>query len=258
MRNIRHISSNRGFTAIEVSAVATIIAILALILIPIMRTRVEEARIAAATDDMVGLDKAASMAFAYTGKSFRTFDLLQPRPNLENLTVGSAAYNAELQKLPKAFWNRAVTAADEPNLVANWEGPYIAVQASMTLDEALNFFPHLFRSEDGSASGSGPIFSVDADDDDEQGNNARARRKVPIDPWGAPYLMFGVGPMGTAGNPADTRSAETNFSTAVVYSLGPNSLPGNDLDSSNSAKYFRPIVGGSGVLGQGDDLTREF
>ena len=57
----------RGFTAIEVSAVATIIAILALILIPIMRGRVDEAKRVAATEDMSGIEKAETLAFADTG-----------------------------------------------------------------------------------------------------------------------------------------------------------------------------------------------
>ena len=238
----RSVSSRGGFTAIEISAVATIIAILAMILIPIMRSRVEEARVTAAKEDMLGIDKAQSIAFAYTGKYFRTFDL--------SLSGTDAA------RLPQAFWDREVLPSDEPNLVANFRGPFTAPQATMTVQEAIDFFPHLFR---GSTGGSGPILIVADDDTDESGTGALTRRRIPIDPWGSPYLFFGSGRMGTVGSPADTNGAETDFSTAVVYSLGQNGVAGDDIaGGSNPGNYFRRTQTGTGVLGLGDDHTREF
>ena len=70
LAGIHRTRHNRGFTAIEVSAVATIIAILALILIPIVRNRVAEARLVAAQDDMASIEKAQSIAYGFTGKYF--------------------------------------------------------------------------------------------------------------------------------------------------------------------------------------------
>ncbi len=45
-------AGNRGFTAIEITAVATIIAILAMLIIPLLRERVDETRETAALSDL--------------------------------------------------------------------------------------------------------------------------------------------------------------------------------------------------------------
>jgi hypothetical protein len=73
-----------------------------------------------------------------------------------------------------------------------------------------------------------------------------------LDPWGNPYIFFGSGEIGEFGNP-DTDN-ETNYSQAVVYSLGPDGLPGN-ADPSQPRSYFRDFPDG---IGFGDDLSREF
>src|SRR5689334_11618569 len=80
LRHTLHLPGTRraGFTAIEISAVATIIAIMALILIPIVRNRVEEARKVAAQDDMAGIEKAESLAYGYSNFYFRLQDLSRP------------------------------------------------------------------------------------------------------------------------------------------------------------------------------------
>lgn len=80
--------------------------------------------------------------------------------------------------------------------------------------------------------------------------------ETPVDPWGAPYIFFGPGKMGTAaGQTALTLGGvtESNFGTAIIYSTGPDGLPGVGT-GANSIDYFRE----TSLLGGGDDLWRIF
>ena len=72
---IRTKRQEQGFTAVEIAMVATVIAILALLILPLFRTRTEEAKITAARDDMRSLAIAQMAAMADTGYYFRPQDL---------------------------------------------------------------------------------------------------------------------------------------------------------------------------------------
>ncbi len=77
---------------------------------------------------------------------------------------------------------------------------------------------------------------------------------IPIDPWGNPYLFF-------------PPSGETNYTNAVIYSMGPNGAPGNGetLDGVAGNRYLRPPAGNPALnpdewLGgrNSDDLMVQF
>ncbi len=232
LAGIHRTRHNRGFTAIEVSAVATIIAILALILIPIVRNRVAEARLVAAQDDMASIEKAQSIAYGFTGKYFGLMGL--ERDGFINEIGGT--------------WNKPFSSelVNEPHIKANWSGPYLALHRVRTVAELVVERPYLFRSEDVSNVEKGPILVT-------QDDLLRGKR-MPLDPWGAPYLFFGDGTVGDEGGQIAI-STETNFGFPIVFSLGPNGAPGNAVGSEADPKlYFRE----SAVLGTGDDLYRTF
>ena len=242
-----------GFTAIEVSAVATIIAILALILIPIVRNRVNEARLVAAQNDMASIEKAQSMAFGFTGNYFRLFELDNPTPNQDiiNSAPGTEEALAEINKMPKATWNIPGTPAFLPGfqtrMLSSWSGPYLSSHNTLTPALLLNDLPYLFRSDTVSGALGGPILLTNKEDLNIE--------QCPVDPWGLPYVFFGPTPVRDLGGAIAFTGTESNFGTPVVYSMGPNNVAGNDfINGTDPANYFRE----TGVLGTGDDLTRSF
>lgn len=262
----------QGFTAIEIAAVAAIIAILTLIMVPIVRNRVAESKIVAAQDDMHTIEKAQSMAFGYTDFYFRLFDLVRPESN-QDPTLTADQRDREWRKLPPATWNRIVPFQSGPyqRLVENWKGPFMSVQNSLTVREMFNAgFDYLFRFNDGTGVGGPILLYVDGTWDEGVNNewlrnsaDALDRLPYPVDPWGNPYLFFGAG---EANPPNDIVSRfpdgeEVDYSTALVVSLGPDGLPGNpDGKPANyetdPVTYYRE----SGILGEpgSDDLVREF
>lgn len=244
-----------GFTAIEISAVATIIAILSLILIPIVRSRVAEAKIVAAKDDLVGIEKAEQMAFGYTGHYFRLMDLNLPEAD-QTIPKNDTRREQENRKLPAGYWDRPVLANELNNLYETWKGPFMVFHRYETLATLTGidnggvagthagFFDSYPRTE----GTGGPILIFEKgqtpldDQEDWRGTGALTRRQYPIDPWGTPYLFEG---------------SETDYKTAVAYSLGPDLMPGSPsagIGTNAVADYFRK----GEILGQGDDISREF
>lgn len=256
-----------GFTAIEVSAVATIIAILALVLIPIMRGRVEQAKVVAAQEDLFSLEKAELLAFADTGHYFRLQDLTRPQADLDILNdpanIGTAAFDNELLKVPQAYWNQEASPTERVTIAKMWKGKQIAIQNSMTMEEIDLLYPTgggglQIVSRQGNPGG--PILILDQIDEEDWAATAGGltRAIYPIDPWGTPYLFLGSGrtsaPAGRIGL-APNLTAETNFTMAVVYSLGPDGRPGNN-SGANHLHFYRETWS-VGALGT-DDLVREF
>lgn len=247
----------RGFTAIEMSAVITIILILSLILIPIVRSRVEESKVVAAQDDMAQIEKAELFAYSYTNHFFRLWDLERPVPNLTDATLTPAQRTRELLKLPNAYWNEPVL--NTTGLTDTWKGPFLAIHKSATVATLLATNPSMFRGDGDPQAQQGPILVIAADRNDWQvpnDNSALLRARYPIDPWGSPYLFFGPGKIGNSGGQIALPTAnETDFGTSIVYSMGPDNLAGSvQQNQRQSILFFRE----SGVLGTGDDLSREF
>lgn len=240
----------RGFTAIELSAVVTIIAILALILITVMRKRVEEAKITAAQADMRQISVSQQLIHADTGHHVRLFDMARPEPEAGDSLATIQA------KLPKASW-------DTPNDTSlfnawreGWKGPYAAPQRTSTVYEIVRGYPQAFRGDSvaGLTPQDGPMLIINADNTDEQGQGALTRMRYPIDPWGNPYIFFGSGRITPGSYPLAINPAnETNFTTAAIYCTGKNGVPGDRLNPA-SAHYYRE----TGELGTDDDLIFQF
>lgn len=285
--------ARRGFTAIELTAVATIITILALILLPIVRNRVDQARIVATEDDMRTIEIAEVLARADTGQFYRLSDLDNPIADPEDIqdavTAGDEAeLDSVLGQLPASYWNRPIpqfaldgteTSFDLRGhpLVANWKGPYTRFSNTkfQTLETLVSIIPELFRSYNvgtgtnlafgGSTDTTGvavdhgdggPILIIRSTVNDVQDDIAD-EETTPIDPWGAPYLFFGADRIAT-NLPPGISGNESNFGVAAVFSLGPDGLPGSPaqavISSIDEETYYRE----SGFIGTGDDLVRTF
>lgn len=226
-----------GFTAIEIAMVATVIAILALIILPLFRKRTEQARLVAARDDMLSIAKAQILANADTDRYFRLQDL-DNTVNYNDPPLDPAT------EVPVAEWNWPLTDIERVTLAQpeRWQGPYYSVQSYTNLANLILARPELVRlyPNDG-----GPIlYFQDANIQDDLNDD-----KLPIDPWGNPYIFFGPGQLRV--DPAN----ETDYGNAVVYSLGPDGLPGDGTaDPLDPQNYKRE----RGILGSGDDLKLEF
>lgn len=271
----------RGFTAIELTAVASIIAILALILVPIVRARLEQVRITAAQDDMRTIEVAQVLANADTGQYFRLSDLDNSRVDLDAynaLPPGDPQRALLARSVPNGFWNRPLNAAEAADanqlgtLGVNWAGPYTVYNKTkfVKLDvlKALDL-SRIFDLDGASAvkppNQSGPvlIFESASTGADPFNDDTANQEDHPIDPWGGPYIFFGPGRTGIFAGPTalSTTAAdvalESNFGTAVIYSMGPNGVPGNTGNIPVPAiEYFREpgVLGAPGT----DDLYRIF
>jgi type II secretory pathway pseudopilin PulG len=218
-----------GFSAMEVTMVATIISILALIALPIFLARLNTARISAAQDEMSQIAKAEQIAFADTGHFFRLQDLDNVNNNSSPLTnLEDFAHIHEY--VPSAYWNQLFTAgsSERSTLTRTWQGAYIAYQNMGTIPQFLldpAFDPTLanFSSVQG-----GPIY-------DHGSGVDNPNDMLPVDPWGTPYIFFGF---------------ETDFQSAMIYSLGRDGLPGDGQPLTPENLWRR-----AGILGFGDDLT---
>lgn len=289
MHSTRHnAAARRGFTAIELSAVVTIIAILVLILTPIVRNRVEEAKVAAARDDMWTIEKAQMLAYGYTGQFYRLQDLWMPKPQAPVSDLPAANRIQQLRlALPRALWDRRIPSSQLLNIYQNFNGPFMSPPGrSETIEDLIISAPVLFRGQvpdTGAALPGGPILvlTANAQVGDAVGDLQNARGETfsaaqgdpidyPVDPWGLPYIYFGPNMMDTTDGdiaiPAARRYAgETDFSTSLVFTLGPDGLPGLSADGLSAAEYFplRYWVGSPAPLSHlgadgSDDIVREF
>lgn len=275
----RRFQHNRkyGFTSIEIVTSAAIIALLALALVPVVRDRLDEAKLTAAQDDMSQLQKAEEIAFAHTGFYFRPVDLARPSLTAEEKNL-TATQIRNLGKIPDMFWDRPMTDVELVRIAKTWAGPYYRIQRGITIQQLVENLPHLWRGTIPSGSGitvtlgRGPlILGADDDEDWEYPDGGALRsRKYPTDPWGNPYIFFGSGIIDQGANPQLPSSGSNNlpvpyaFSGCVVYSLGPDGIAGNSTLNGSSVDprdYFRESAftdPKDARLGGGDDLVREF
>jgi type II secretory pathway pseudopilin PulG len=221
----------KAFTAVEVTMVAAVIAILALIILPLFQKRADNARIAAAQDDMSGLAKAEILANADTDWYFRLHDL-------DNTKIYPGTADQVDLAVPYAIWDRALSLNEREVLARRWEGPYIAIQSytSSLLGVARAKWNAAFFTPNG--QGKSPIFVLAFDNNDD---------KIPLDPWGGPYIFFA---------PSET---EYNypFSNAVIYSMGPDGLPGDGSLGVGGDTLVRDSTD-IYTLGNGDDFKYVF
>lgn len=257
----------RGFSAIEVTAVAAIIAVLALILIPAVNKRVDDSKIAAAKDDLQAIQKAEELAYGYTGHYFRLCDLDRPAP--ESPQDADAAL-----RVPRAYWNKPIMNQTETNfLVNNWRGPFLPLRRSMSLADIVRTRPELVSSNGlaalaGADGLGGPIYFYEGDDVNWKfpkggaiaGLDGQEGTQYPIDPWGNPYIFFGAGRYGLPDGVSNFGlDQQNNWGTAAVYCMGPDGYSGSlattePTSAKQSKAYFRELW----TLGTGDDIKREF
>lgn len=266
--------ADAGFTAIEIAMVAAVIAILSLIVLPIFRNRVEDAKIAAAQADLSALMKAEQVVKADIDAYARLEDL----DNVELFGYQGTLPNGLDKEVPDFIYKAPDPAiSPDPNSryllkdqaertklagapgSPKWRGPYIAFQRSIKLEDLRSntvsqVGQYLLRSQVGSISKwqaaiqdlSGEGLVADGD-----------KSRIPTDPWGQPYLFFPP----TGNSPNGNSTGNPGFASAVIYSLGPNGAPGDGTQSTNGAAYSREYTvtsPGPAALGQGDDLMVEF
>lgn len=211
-----------GFTAVEVAMVATVIAILALLILPIFRQRAADARRVAADDELQSIVKALLLIEADVG------DFLPRLNDLDNPDNEPPYYkwNPNVPANPNPpddFWV-ALNAQQRATLLESWRGPYAAVKTYAWREELDGTGPGAFLDP---TVQYGPVFfdpNPNIDDFDE---------RYPLDPWGTPYILFGP---------------ETNYNVRAVYSLGPDRVPGSPAGPTQTGDYID-----RDLLGSGDD-----
>lgn len=230
--------------------VVTVIAILALLIIPLFRDRVEAARRAAAQDELQSLAKAEMLAFADTHYFFRLQDL-------DNTTEYNDPPLRPHEEVPICSWNRPFTPEERQKLYSGsnrWKGPYISLGKFkyMELQDALATIPEFFWSYSGRG---GPIMDILTPSGSDWWPDPNVpiagdqpEDKILIDPWGTPYLFFGTGQLNEEGGAYSMM--ESNFGHAVIYCLGPDGMPGDGVPYQGDPSV---LLRETGVLGDGDD-----
>jgi len=234
--------------------VITVIAILALMILPLFRDRVEAARRAAAQDEIKSLLTAEVLAFADTGYYFRLQDL-------DNTREYNDPPIRPDDEVPITSWNRAFTLEERRKLRGGsneWKGPYVSIGKIKYMEavDALNAVPEFFWSY---PQRGGPIMDLTPGAGwlGPSGWQDSAEDKVLIDPWGTPYLFFGPGQLLEEGG--SYVSMETDFGHGVIYSLGSDGMPGDSIPYQGNPPLANPtnspaLLREAGVLGDGDDF----
>jgi len=246
--------------------VITVIAILALLILPLFRDRVEAARRAAVQDELQSLVKAELLAYADTNYFYR----------LQDLDNGMEFNNPPVrpdQEVPIAYWNRPFKPEQRNKLVNGtnkWNGPYISLSKLkyQELRDAVAI-PEFFWSFGGRGGPMmdilvAPLGSADWWPDPDipilatNGMADQPEDRLLLDPWGTPYLFFGTGKLNEEGGAYTTQ--ETSFGNAAVYSLGPDGMPGDSVPYQGNAQNLLrdPNIGQPGygaIIGTGDDYV---
>lgn len=265
------VRGRRGFTAVEITMVATVIAILALLVLPIFRDRVEAARLAAAQDELDSIAKAILMVEADIGKGFQP--RLQDLDNGEPLG-GVAIVRGDIEP-PVAAWNWTLEEPEQPfsrqRVVSGWKGPYLSFKRFAYVNSTGALNPELdprWWTNTGNVLVVGqagiPNFTGFGgpwtDNVNLTAGDEELADRYPIDPWGSPYLFFGKGrfDLSTAATNNVPPNAGDNYEypNARLYCLGPNGVPGNSVAAPFSVPNDYRREGG--VLGTGDDIDYRF
>jgi prepilin-type N-terminal cleavage/methylation domain-containing protein len=246
----------RGFTAVEIAMVASVIAILALLILPVFRQRAEDARQAAARDELASIVKALLLVEADIPGG-RHLPQLSDLDNLE-LPDGTVPPGTNPEQEPgRSRWysdpitpalSRFVLPGEIPAFYSNavyqgsvapaFRGPYLAMKNTLSLAAIAAQFPQLTTANGGPIT----IFTTPPFTP-----TALANDRYPVDPWGTPYLLFGP-------------EGETIYNFRAVYSLGPDGLPGGTAERAFFGGGLPPNAfrRQGGLLGRGDDLEFRF
>ncbi len=253
--------SRRGFSIIELLVAIIIIGILVTVLIPVISSRTEQARVARVQADLENLSAAMERVAIDTGYYVRLFAL-----NDVLRGDGTVAFNRGL--------------AGDPRDTADGLTDYGLGQPfyqfpdsnSLFIDAKTGVFANVDRVEfiarlglsetkyDGSISWNGPYINWQRDNN--LFNNVLGRDGVADDPWGNSYVLFTraglfLEPNGVVVTSAGSASGGglssggsfdcEVFDRPTILSLGPNGLPGD----GNAG-------GADGIFGEFDDYTRQF
>lgn len=217
--------------------VATVIAILALLVLPLYRARVTEAKIAAARDEVSSIAKAQLLAEADLGFHVRLQDLDNGQ--------GADAVNVNNVHIlpPIAAWNGTLNGPSTPVIgmvnvdrnsvvVNNWLGPYGALTTYAVVADLQDYWYGESAPDSGFINVAGGIGAFPSHP--TAGDDNPDMDRYPVDPWGGPYAFYGQGRF-PANDPL-----ESNFNYSVVVSFGPNGVVANDADiATNPAAYRR-------------------
>lgn len=234
-------SRRRGFSAVEIAMVATVVTILALILVPVVRQRLEQARISTALADArniaAGLDAFATEYGSYP----RLFLLPFSEEQIIDFDPGAPSFYQNLNQL------------------------FISPRSGEFLDPALS--AQLLEDLQGVGTNPprrewfGPFLSFNRDNNlyTGLGDTEPEPDGIPDDPWGNNYLFVTkaglvIEPSGVIsataafpGNAPPTTGGGVNTAGTgrfAIISLGPNGVPGTPGDSD--------------ILGEGDDIVFVF
>lgn len=242
---IRTHRSRRGFTAVEMSMVVTVIAILALLILPLFQKQTEEARLTAAEGDIREMAIAMQLVNAHTERWF-TLSSLDNTDNYNTTTVRPDI------DVPLVTWNDALTAQERANLVTRWQGPYMSYRRSISADELFSLRPEYFRWQAGAPINGGLQGPINQQVNTAFGGVDFGPDRIPLDPWGNPYIFYGPDyyhlPTGVGG----AFAPETRFRNTLFVSFGPNGFPGDLPGPVTAIDLMRE----SGFVGTGDDVFR--
>jgi len=219
---------------VEIAMVATVIAILALLVLPLYRARVTEAKISAARDEVSSIAKSQLLAEADIGYHVRLQDLDNGR--------GADAVNTNNVHLlpPIAVWNGTLNGPSTPvvgmvnvnrdTVVKNWLGPYGALTSYAVVAELSDYW---YNDSTGTGfinvvGGSGAFPSHPT-----AGGDNPDMDRYPVDPWDSPYAFFGQGRF-PANDPL-----ESEFNYSVIVSFGPNGVVADDADIATNPSAYR-------------------
>ena len=269
------LSRQRGFSAIEVTMVATVIAILALIALPVFLERVKDAREKATLDEMAQISKAQQLAYADTGHYFRLQDLDNTSRYTDITGIEGVTYEDSKQDprqfefsknrhiyIPNIYWNsnNELSLSQRRILARQWKGPYVKYQQKdgegsiFWRDIRINVdFFNLLTTTSGDG-GPIPHFSDPAPPpgptEDQYDNDEDL---YPVDAWGTPYIFFATD---LPSNDSD-QANETFYHSAYIFSCGPDGLPGDGqpFESEQLMPWWVQHDAFNGQLGLGDDLS---
>ncbi|NQU44139.1 hypothetical protein HQ520_12695 [bacterium] len=233
----------------EIIAVATIITILAMILIPMLRERVASSKGKAALDEMSNLAKVISISYAENDFYFRLQDL----NNTSRYDANNPGSRAEVVPYARYMANGtldiALTDGQRAALSQTWAGPYASYLNVVKMSELSQLRPEIITETTTDIDFTPPVtvgpivvYSGNTDEDEDL---------YPLDPWGNPYLFFvAVETLYAAGG------SETNYyGQPAIFSMGPNGNPGDLNEVTSSADYLPRFLNATGTLGTGDDIA---
>jgi len=242
----------RGFTAVEISMVVTVIAILALLVLPLFQSETDDARKTAAENDIRVFATAMQLANAHTGYYFT----LSTLDNTQNYDTGTVDATLDV---PVNTWNDTLTAAERGAIASTWQGPYASIRrySSPVELEALQANTWFRGGPAGSSASDGANGPINQRFDSSVSSNF-SNDHVPLDPWGQPYLFYGPDYYHLPNGLGGLVGTETRFRNSLFVSLGPNGLPGDGSFGLSPATLARENLEGLMQSANSDDIFRFF